>query len=546
MAVVSMKELLEAGVHFGHQTRRWNPKMKRFIFDERGGIYIIDLQQTQALLQEAHDFARNIAERGGTILFVGTKKQAQDAIVREATRVGQPYVAHRWLGGLLTNWRTIADRISYLQELRRLKEEGQLDLLPAKERIAMGGELEKLEANLGGVSTMKRQPDAVFIVDLRKEQLAVREAQRLGLPVIALVDTNCDPDEATYVVPGNDDAIRSCSLVVRAIADGVATATTKVTEAELTAPREEAAAETVDEGTVAEDRNRRGRRRGARGRRGAGRRGERSARVSEISAALVKELRDQTGAGMMDCKRALQETGGDIDAARTLLREKGMAAAGKRADRATTEGIVLVEESGDTAAIVGVGCETEPVSKNEAFREFAEKALERVSANGNGAGAAEALEAERVELVAQLGENIVVVDGTRFEGGTLASYVHPPARKIGVLVQLEGGSADLARQVAMHISFAAPEYTARDDVPEDVLAAERQIYLNSDEVQSKPEQAREKIVEGMLAKRFLAAAPGGALLEQAWIHDVSKTVRAALEEQGASVKAFSRISVAGS
>jgi small subunit ribosomal protein S2 len=239
VAVVSMKELLEAGVHFGHQTRRWNPKMKRFIFDERGGIYIIDLQQTQALLEEAYDFARNVAERGGTILFVGTKKQAQDAIVREATRVGQPYVANRWLGGLLTNWRTIADRITYLQELRRLKEEGQLELLPAKERIAMTGELDKLESNLGGVSTMKRQPDAVFIVDLRKEQLAVREAQRLGLPVIALVDTNCDPDEATYVVPGNDDAIRSCSLVIRAIADGIAAATTKVTEAELTAPREQ-------------------------------------------------------------------------------------------------------------------------------------------------------------------------------------------------------------------------------------------------------------------------------------------------------------------
>ena len=242
MAVVSMKELLEAGVHFGHQTRRWNPKMKRFIFDERGGIYIIDLQQTQALLQDAHDFARNVAERGGTILFVGTKKQAQDAIVREATRVGQPFVANRWLGGLLTNWRTIADRIAYLQELRRLKEEGQLELLPAKERIAMSGELDKLESNLGGVSTMKRQPDAVFIVDLRKEQLAVREAQRLGLPVIALVDTNCDPDEATHVVPGNDDAIRSCSLVIRAIADGIAAAQTKVTEAELEAPAPEAPA----------------------------------------------------------------------------------------------------------------------------------------------------------------------------------------------------------------------------------------------------------------------------------------------------------------
>ena len=235
MAVVSMKELLEAGVHFGHQTRRWNPKMKRFIFDERGGIYIIDLQQTQGLLQEAHDFARNLSERGGTILFVGTKKQAQDAIAQEAERVGMPYVSNRWLGGLLTNWRTIADRITYLHELRRLKDEGQLELLPAKERITMLGELEKLESNLGGVSTMKRQPDAVFIVDLRKEQLAVREAQRLGLPVIALVDTNCDPDEADYVIPGNDDAIRSCSLVVRAIADGVAAGQTKVSAAEFAA-----------------------------------------------------------------------------------------------------------------------------------------------------------------------------------------------------------------------------------------------------------------------------------------------------------------------
>ena len=239
MAVVSMKELLEAGVHFGHQTRRWNPKMKRFIFDERGGIYIIDLQQTQALLQEAHDFARNISERGGTILFVGTKKQAQDAVTQEAERVGMPYVANRWLGGLLTNWRTIADRISYLQELRRLKEEGQLELLPAKERITMLNELEKLESNLGGVSSMKRQPDAIFIVDLKKEQLAVREAKRLGLPVIALVDTNCDPDEATHIIPGNDDAIRSCSLIVRAIADGIASAQTKVTEEELVAPAAE-------------------------------------------------------------------------------------------------------------------------------------------------------------------------------------------------------------------------------------------------------------------------------------------------------------------
>jgi small subunit ribosomal protein S2 len=221
MSVVSMRDLLEAGVHFGHQTRRWNPKMRRFIFTERGGIYIIDLQQTAQLLDEAYEFARDLASRGGTMLFVGTKKQAMDAIAEEATRVSMPYVNHRWLGGLLTNWRTMSGRIERMHELRRLSEEGQLDLLPAKERLTMLSELEKLEANLGGVADLKRQPDAVFVIDLRKEQIAVREARRLGLPIIGLVDTNCDPDEADYVIPGNDDAIRSCSLVIHAIADAI-------------------------------------------------------------------------------------------------------------------------------------------------------------------------------------------------------------------------------------------------------------------------------------------------------------------------------------
>jgi small subunit ribosomal protein S2 len=256
-----MKELLEAGVHFGHQTRRWNPKMKRFIFTERGGIYIIDLQQTQQLVEEAHDFARNIAERGGTILFVGTKKQAQDAVRTEAERVGMPFVSNRWLGGLLTNWRTISDRIAYLHDLRRLKTDGQLELLPAKERITMEAELEKLEANLGGVADMRRQPDAVFIIDLKKEALAVREAQRLHLPVIALVDTNCDPDEADFVIPGNDDAIRSCSLIVRAIADGIAAGQSKVSAKDFAAaaapaepaePAEPAAVEEADAEAPAE------------------------------------------------------------------------------------------------------------------------------------------------------------------------------------------------------------------------------------------------------------------------------------------------------
>jgi elongation factor Ts len=266
-----------------------------------------------------------------------------------------------------------------------------------------------------------------------------------------------------------------------------------------------------------------------------------------ISASLVKELRDATGAGMMDCKRALEETGGDLEAARTLLRERGMASAGKRAGRETTEGLVGFTIGDGVGSILGIGCETEPVSKNDEFLDFGIKVLRAVHAEG--VEAAETFEDERMELIARLGENIVIAGAARFdapEGHVLAGYAHPPANKIGVRVELEGGSAELARQLAMHISFAAPEWTTRDDVPADVLTAERSIYENTEEVQSKPEAAREKIVDGMLNKRFFAATPGGALVEQAWIHEPSKTVGQALNEAGASVVRFARISVAGS
>jgi small subunit ribosomal protein S2 len=243
VAVVSMRELLEAGVHFGHQTRRWNPKMRRFIFGERSGIYIIDLQRTAALLEEAYSYLRNVGERNGSVLFVGTKKQCQDAIEEHARRVGMPYVNHRWLGGLLTNFRTIQNRIAALHELRRQKSEGQLDLLPTKERQSTLAELEKLETNLGGVADSRRLPDAVVVIDMKKEALAVREARRLNIPVVGLVDTNCDPDDADYVIPGNDDAIRSTGLIIRVLADGVAEGRSRVRVADFERGEEEGAAE---------------------------------------------------------------------------------------------------------------------------------------------------------------------------------------------------------------------------------------------------------------------------------------------------------------
>ncbi|MGI8921874.1 MAG: 30S ribosomal protein S2 [Solirubrobacteraceae bacterium] len=222
MASVGIRELLVAGVHFGHQTRRWNPKMRRYIFGERSGNYIIDLEQTEALIAEAQRFASDLAHRGGTVLFVGTKKQARDAIQEAATNADMPYVNQRWLGGLLTNFQTISQRTRRLHDLERYETEGQLQLLPTRERIAAEADLAKLRANLGGVKDMQRVPDAMFVVDLKTEAIAVREAQRLRIPIIGLVDTNCDPDGIDFVIPGNDDAIRSCALVASAIGAVVA------------------------------------------------------------------------------------------------------------------------------------------------------------------------------------------------------------------------------------------------------------------------------------------------------------------------------------
>jgi small subunit ribosomal protein S2 len=222
VADVSIAELLEAGVHFGHQTRRWNPKMRRFIYGERGGIYIIDLLKTSALLAQAQEFASTLAHRGGTVLFVGTKKQARDTVRDVAEAAGMPYVNHRWLGGLLTNFETISQRIRRLHDLERFETDGQLELLPTRERMSAQADLVKLRANLGGVKNMQRVPDAMFVIDLKTEVIAVKEAQRLRIPIMGLVDTNCDPDGIDFVIPGNDDAIRSCALITQAIGQVVA------------------------------------------------------------------------------------------------------------------------------------------------------------------------------------------------------------------------------------------------------------------------------------------------------------------------------------
>ncbi|MHB9112430.1 MAG: 30S ribosomal protein S2 [Thermoleophilia bacterium] len=253
MTAVSMKELLESGVHFGHQTRRWNPRMKPFIFTERGGIYIIDLQKTIRLIDDAYDFIKNLTANGKKVLFVGTKKQCQDTIAEEAQRSDMPYVSHRWLGGLLTNYSTISLRIKRMHELRRLKEDGQLELLPTREQMNLLAELKKLDTNLGGVSDMDKLPAAVFVIDPRREAIVIKEARKLKLPIVALVDTNCDPNEVDYVIPGNDDAIRSCGLIIRALAEAAVEGKQLFSEKEMLAGKAaaEAAAKAAAEADVA-------------------------------------------------------------------------------------------------------------------------------------------------------------------------------------------------------------------------------------------------------------------------------------------------------
>ncbi|MBG9775503.1 30S ribosomal protein S2 [Brevibacillus laterosporus] len=221
MAVISMKQLLEAGVHFGHQTRRWNPKMDRYIFTERNGIYIIDLQKTVKKVEEAYNFMREVATNEGKVLFVGTKKQAQESVKEEAERTGHYYINQRWLGGTLTNFETIQKRTARLAQLKRMQEDGTFDVLPKKEVIVLNKEMDRLEKFLGGIAHMKELPDALFVIDPRKERIAVAEARKLGIPIVAIVDTNCDPDEIDYVIPGNDDAIRAVKLLTGKMADAL-------------------------------------------------------------------------------------------------------------------------------------------------------------------------------------------------------------------------------------------------------------------------------------------------------------------------------------
>ena len=554
VAVVTMKQLLEAGVHFGHQTRRWNPKMQRFIFGERNGIYIIDLQQTLERIDTAYRFVRSTVADGGTVMFVGTKKQAQEPVQSQALRSGMPYVNFRWLGGMLTNFQTVHARVAKLRELERLVATGEVDQMIKKEGLKVKRELVKLERNLGGIRNLEKLPSIVFVIDTKKEHIAVTEANRLGIPVVAVVDTNCDPDIIDYVIPGNDDAIRASNLMCRVIADAVEEGRHLAqkrgarpgTKAEVVAPKalspeeqrkraeEQAAARTPARRPPRAGGSPRPRRRrraasepSPRSRRRSSRRGSRTRRstrrrpapkcrratVADVTAKDVAALRKVTGAGMMDCKKALIESDGDQEAAVDWLRKQGLGAS-KRAGRSAEQGTVDVVLEDDVAALVELTCETDFVAKGADFvatvaalaRLVAEKGDEGLARpavrgpdrrRGRHAARRQARREDRARPGRPLRDH-------RRPAGRLQAH---PERARAPSASWSSSAAstasdpkakELAHDLALHIASAAPRFVRREDVSADAIEKEREVLTELTRNEGKPEAAIGKIVEGRL------------------------------------------------
>src|ERR1700712_4652364 len=455
MAVVTMRQLLDAGVHFGHQTRRWNPKMKRFIFTERNGNYVIDLQQTLTYIDKAYEFIKETVAHGGTVLFIGTKRQAQEAIAEQATRVSMPYVNQRWLGGMLTNFQTVHKRLLRLKDLESMETSGGVVGFTKKEILLMTREEDKMAKTLGGIRDMTKVPSAVWIVDTKKEHIAVGEARKLNIPVVAVLDTNCDPDEVDYPVPGNDDAIRSAALLTKVVAEAVAEGLLARSGGAAVAAGEEPLAEWERElletgtpavvGAVADavapieaaapvrtrprtDLFPRPCDRSAMSGRAGGclchtRTGRNAPKMANYSAADVKKLRELTGAGFMDCKKALEENEGDFDKAIEFLRIKNAKNASKRAERTTAEGMVAA--SGN--ALIELNSETDFVAKNDDFQGLANKIATAAAELPAGTSVAELLsspldggtvEDTINDVAGRLGEKLVLNRFVKFDGQT--------------------------------------------------------------------------------------------------------------------------------
>ena len=548
---VSMRNLLSAGAHFGHQSRYWNPKMKRHISATYNHIHIINLEHTIAGLRRASEFVHNIAKNRNKLLLVGTKRAAQEIIKEQALSINQFYVDHRWMGGTLTNYKTVYSSIEKFRELTKESEDGSWHKMKKKEALTRQRLLVKLEKSIGGIKDMNGLPDALFVIDIRYEHIAVLEAKKLGIPVIAVVDTNSDPDNADHIIPGNDDSIRAIKLYVSTIVDafneGMKLADElsmmRKTKTEISKPAEKKSLRI--EGTLGRGSNRtqdsEGKEEKTMGKEmKTGKKSKAEAENSRgkehspaVGADAVRELRIKTGAGIMECKRALQEAKGDADQAVDFLRKSGRIKALKKSTRETKEGFLVAKLSGNLASLAEINCETDFVARNEELLDFGERLIsecherkarlpDEILKEGN------ELEVRFQEIIGKLNENIQIAPFIHLEGpqgGKVTAYIHTN-KKIASLVAIDKDDEELCHDLALQIAAMEPLAATVEKIPPDILEKEREIYRAQVKDSGKSPEVQEKMVEGMM-KKFAATA---ALSEQIFIKDATVSIGSMLKK----------------
>ena len=568
----TIKDLLDAGAHFGHQSRYWNPKMKRYIYGTYNRINIINLEHTLTGLRRACEFVHDLARNRKKLLFVGTKKAAGEIIKEQVLSIGQYYVNHRWMGGTLTNYNIICASIEKLRDLQQQKAEGMFDKITKKEAMMRQRAMTKLERSIGGIKDMNGLPDALFVVDVRYEHIAVAEAKKLGIPVIGVVDTNSTPDNIDYIIPGNDDSIRSIRLFVEAITSSFSEGGQLAEQFSMMRGNREPAAQSQSgqrlvgtlsklssiaagkqqeqpqqtqeeetQGMQKEEQNN-----PTQSAADTDKPSDKPAKKdnpSSESASKVKELRMMSGAGIMECKTAIKEANGDINKAADILREKGIAKQLKRSDRAASEGVIAVKSEGDKTIVVELNCETDFVARNEEFVAFANNLAETFykappAADGEEPVISDELNAELQSITQKMGENIKVSsyrELTAPKGGTVAAYTHTN-HKLCALVAIDADNSDLARDLAMQVAAMSPLAATPDQVPQELLDKEKEIFLAQIKDEDKPDDIKEKMVAGKL-KKFTAEV---SLSEQSFIKNPEQTISSLLKDAGVKEIKFIR------
>lgn len=570
MSIVSMKQLLESGAHFGHITQKWNPMMKQYIHSSKSGIYVINLHQTLQKLKEAYHYLSKVSSKGGKVLFVGTKFRARDIIEREAKRSHSFYSNYRWLGGQLTNFNTIRQSIIKLKKIEDIAgEDNTYPGLIKKEASKIEKERKKMELVLGGIKDMRKMPSALFVIDIKKESIAVEEANKLGIPVVAVVDTNCNPSGVDYVIPGNDDSVYSIELFTSVIASAILEGrqiyenrpretknTEKKSSKKLPKTKEQKIKEDSKKTVLKTKENNHSTKKNQIDKdskiadkqmeitisnKQANTHQESSKPSTQITASLVKELREITGAAMMDCKKALVENNGDLEASKESLRKKGQALADKKSSRETKEGAIDIHlsENSKQVALVKVACETDFVARNDKFLTFIKELSQFAMELGVDTFIEKSTEKGSIQelissAVLELGENIVFLEGEKWEtnqNGWIGSYTHSN-RKIATLVELNVENQTnqnklniLAKEICMHIAATQVKAIDEKDLDPEILTKEKEFLLDQAKDSGKPKEIIEKMVQGRIQKFKKEIC----LLNQPFVKNPDQTIQQLLE-----------------